>query len=51
MRSQELDRNDWKRRQSRVSSTLIRLRDWARELTGDRELCIDDILTIKEDES
>jgi len=31
-------------------STLIRLRDWSRELTGNKTLSIDDILIIKEDE-
>ena len=31
-------------------STLIRLRDWVRELSGNDELVIDDILIIKEDE-
>ncbi|MEM8673437.1 MAG: hypothetical protein AAGF83_06140 [Cyanobacteria bacterium P01_G01_bin.67] len=31
-------------------STLIRLRDWARELSGIQDLSIDDILVIKEDE-
>jgi hypothetical protein len=31
-------------------STLIRIRDWVRELSGNEALCIDDILVIKEDE-
>ena len=31
-------------------STLIRLRDWIRELSGNDKLCIDDLLVIKEDE-
>ena len=31
-------------------STLIRLRNWARELSGNKKLCIDDLLVIKEDE-
>lgn len=31
-------------------STLIRLRDWIRELSGNKELCIDDLLVIREDE-
>ncbi|MGL5944238.1 MAG: hypothetical protein ACRC2S_28485 [Waterburya sp.] len=31
-------------------STLIRLRDWVRELSGNKQLSIDDILVIKEDE-
>ncbi len=31
-------------------STLIRLRDWVRELTGNKQLCIDDLLVIKEDD-
>ena len=30
--------------------TLIRLRDWVRELTGNKQLCIDDLLVIKEDD-
>ena len=30
-------------------STLIRLRDWSRELSGNKKLCIDDILIIKEE--
>lgn len=31
-------------------STLIRLRDWARELSGNYKLSIDEILVIKEEE-
>jgi hypothetical protein len=31
-------------------STLIRLRDLVRELSGNKKLCIDDILIVKEDE-
>ena len=31
-------------------STLIRLRDWVRELTGNKKLCIDDLLVIKGDD-
>lgn len=31
-------------------STLIRLRDWVRELSGNKNLSIDDILVIKEDD-
>ncbi|BAZ47307.1 hypothetical protein NIES4102_43530 (plasmid) [Chondrocystis sp. NIES-4102] len=31
-------------------STLIRLRDWVREISGNTKLCIDDILVIKHDE-
>lgn len=31
-------------------STLIRLRDWVRELSGDEKISIEDILVIKEDE-
>ena len=31
-------------------STLIRLRDWVRELSGNKELCIDDLLIVKDDE-
>lgn len=30
-------------------STLIRLRNWARQLSGNNELSIDDILVIRED--
>ncbi len=30
-------------------STLIRLRDWVRESSGNKNLCIDDILVIKEE--
>ncbi len=30
--------------------TLVRLRDWARELSGNKKLTIDDILVIKDDE-
>lgn len=30
--------------------TLIRLRDWARELSGNKKLTIDDILVMKKDE-
>ena len=30
-------------------STLIRLRDWVRELSGNKNLPIDDILVIKQD--
>ena len=32
-------------------STLVRLRDWVRELSGDENICIDDLLIIKENES
>lgn len=31
-------------------STLIRLRDWVREISGNKNLCIDDLLVIEEDE-
>lgn len=31
-------------------STLIRLRDWVRELSGNKKLCIDDLLVIRDDE-
>ena len=31
-------------------STLIRLRDWIRELSGNEKLCIDDLLVIKQNE-
>jgi hypothetical protein len=31
-------------------STLIRLRDWVRELSGNANISIEDILIIKEDE-
>ncbi len=30
--------------------TLVRLRDWARELSGNKKLTIDDILVIEDDE-
>ena len=30
--------------------TLVRLRDWARELSGNKQLTIDDILVIKNDD-
>ena len=30
--------------------TLIRLRDWIRDISDDRELKIDDLLVLKEDE-
>ena len=32
-------------------STLIRLRDWIREISGNDQLCIDDLLVIKEEEN
>ena len=31
--------------------TLVRLRDWARELSGNRQLTIDDILVVKDDDN
>ncbi len=31
-------------------STLIRLRDWVRELSGNENLSIDDILVIRKDD-
>ena len=31
-------------------STLVRLRNWVRELSGNKNLSIDDILVIKEDD-
>ncbi len=31
-------------------STLIRLRDWIRELSGNEKLCIDDLLVVKQNE-
>ena len=32
-------------------STLISLRDWVRELSGNKKISIEDILVIKEDQS
>lgn len=32
-------------------STLIRLRDWVRELSGNKNISIDEILVIKNDEN